>query len=89
MLEIQLPLCTQLEKYMQHLKTKVGNVTITNSGGNITLEIPQGMTGRQLVRFKNRNKAAMLALGVSVPPLPVDDLGEDSEGDRLCRASGL
>ncbi len=52
---------------------------------NLKVEVPQGMTGRQLARWKARNEQALLAMvdSNSFGSLPS---GEDAdEGDTLAR----
>ena len=50
----------------------------------LKVEVPQGMTGRQLAKWKARNESALLAMVDSgnFESLPA---GDDSEGDRLTR----
>ena len=50
----------------------------------LRVEVPQGMSGRQLARWKSRNEQALLAMvdSGSFGSLPS---GEDDEGDTLAR----
>lgn len=54
------------------------------SACRLKVEVPQGMTGQQLARWKKRNEAALLAMADSgvFASLPA---GDDAEGDRLTR----
>ena len=70
---------------MASVKVFGGHTAIVGGAAcRLKVEVPQGMTGQQLARWKKRNEAALLAMADSgvFASLPA---GDDAEGDRLTR----
>ena len=65
----------------------------SHGDGKSTFFIPQGMTGRQFIRFKKANAKAVLAAKASpegtITEIENGSESDTTEGDRFTRSGGM